>query len=873
MDTFIYAFKEGSKEMKDLLGGKGANLAEMTGLGLPVPQGFTITTEYCNYFLEKNAHHPDFEASLDTHMKQLEEETGKQFGSIENPLLLSVRSGAKFSMPGMMDTVLNLGLNDETIKGIITKTNNERFAYDAYRRFINMFGNVVLDMSHEDFESKLEEYKKEKGYEGDLNMTAEDWKSLVEIYKQVVKEKTGKDFPTDPKEQLALSILAVFKSWNNKRAISYRNLHGIDHKLGTAVNIQSMVFGNMGDTSATGVAFTRNPATGEKGVYGEYLHNAQGEDVVAGIRTPKKMNELEKEMPEIYKQLTDIFTKLEEHYKDMQDIEFTVEEGTLYMLQTRTGKRTAPAAIRIANDLVNEGFIDEKEAILRIEPQTLDQLLHPIFDPSAKKEVLTKGLPASPGAAVGKIVFTAEDAVVKVKTDKWKVILVRHETSPEDIEGMNIASGILTSRGGMTSHAAVVARGMGKCCVAGAEDIRVDYNKKEITVGDVTLKEGDTLSLDGSTGEVIAGEIKTIDAELTGPFEQIMLWADKYRTLGVRTNADTPNDAKVARKFGAEGIGLCRTEHMFFDKSRINHMRAMIVAANEEERKSALHKLLPFQKEDFIGIFEAMDGQPVTIRLLDPPLHEFLPSLHEPEELEAVAKSLSVDVQHIKDAVIKLHEQNPMLGHRGCRLSITFPEIAVMQVEAIIAAACEAQKKGIKVLPEIMIPLTSTAEEMEYLEPICRDTAKRAMEELGVEVQYLYGTMIETPRGVIVADKIAKSAEFFSYGTNDLTQMGFGFSRDDVGKFVPDYVEKGILPSDPFQKLDQSGIGEMVRIGVEKGRSVKKDLKIGICGEHGGEPSSVEFCHNIGLNYVSCSPFRVPIARLAAAQAALRENK
>jgi pyruvate,orthophosphate dikinase len=868
---YVYSFDEGKKEMKELLGGKGANLAEMTGLGIPVPPGFTITTEVCDIYNKNNKKYPKevFE-QVEEKLKQVEKETGMILGDESNPLLVSVRSGAAVSMPGMMDTVLNLGLNDTTVKGIIKKTNNERFGWDAYRRFIQMFGNVVMGIEHHDFEEVLDKKKETKGVEYDTELTAEDLKEVVEEYKKVVKEKTGKDFPTEPKEQLKMSIDAVFGSWNNKRAITYRRLHNITGLLGTAVNVQTMVFGNMGETSGTGVCFTRNPSTGENKFYGEFLMNAQGEDVVAGIRTPQPITELRKTMPKCYEQLVKIYKKLEKHYKDMQDIEFTIQEGKLYILQTRNGKRTAHAAVRIAVEMVEEGLIDEKTAVLRVEPQQLDQLLHKQLDPVAKQQatVIAKGLPASPGAAVGIVVFTAEKAHTSAQEGE-KVILVRTETSPEDIEGMHAAQGILTARGGMTSHAAVVARGMGKCCVAGCSDISVNEKEGFFTVKDLKIKEGDWITLDGSVGEVIEGKVPVIDPQLSGNFGKLMKWADEFRTLGVRTNADTPHDAKVARDFGAEGIGLCRTEHMFFEGERIKAVREMILANDEEGRRKALAKLLPMQRSDFVAIFEVMKDLPVTIRLLDPPLHEFLPQ--EEKDIEELAKEMNVKVKEIKEKIKSLHEFNPMLGHRGCRLAITYPEICEMQAQAIFEAAADVIKKGQRVVPEVMVPLVGHVKELAILKEIIVRVAEDVIKKENIKMDYKIGTMIEVPRGALTADEIAKEAEFFSFGTNDLTQMTFGFSRDDAGKFLKEYEDKKILDNDPFQAVDQDGVGQLMRIAVEKGRSAREDLKLGICGEHGGEPSSVEFCHRIGLNYVSCSPYRVPIARLAAAHAKLKE--
>lgn len=870
---YVYFFEEGSSDMKKLLGGKGANLCEMTNIGLPVPPGFIITTEVCNLFYELGEKYPEgLEEQIDRNLKKLEEKMGLKFGDPENPLLVSVRSGAAFSMPGMMDTILNLGLNDWTIKGLIERTQNERFGWDAYRRFIQMFGDVVMGVEHSKFEETLQAKKDQKGVKYDTELTAEDLKELVEEYKKIIEKEKGISFPQDPKEQLKMAIDAVFRSWNNKRAITYRNLHDIPHSLGTAVNIQAMVFGNMGDDSGTGVAFTRSPSTGENEFYGEYLTNAQGEDVVAGIRTPKPISELKKEMPKIYNQLMEIREKLEQHYKDMQDIEFTFQKGRLYMLQTRTGKRTAAAALKIAVDMVNEGLIDTKTAIMRVGPQQLDQLLHKQLDPKAKEkaELIGKGLPASPGAAVGKVVFDADTAVEEVEKGEV-VVLVRTETSPEDIQGMAVAQGILTARGGMTSHAAVVARGMGKCCVAGCEDIKVFEDKEYFTVDNKKVKKGDWITLDGSTGEVFLGKLPVIDPEITGDFEIFMKWVDEYRKIGVRANADTPRDAEVARRFGAEGIGLCRTEHMFFEEGRIKAVREMIVAGNEDERRKALMKLLPMQRNDFIEIFKVMEGLPVTIRLLDPPLHEFLPT--EDEAIKEIADDLGIEFRELKATVVALHEVNPMLGHRGCRLSITYPEISEMQARAIFEAAAKLTRKGYKIIPEVMIPVVGHVKEIMILKEQIVEIAEQVMKENKVKFDYKVGTMIEVPRACITADEIASEAEFFSFGTNDLTQLTFGFSRDDFGKFLPDYLEKGILEKDPFATIDKKGVGELVRIAVEKGRKARKDIKIGICGEHGGDPGSVEFCYAIGLDYVSCSPYRIPIAKLAAAHAALKEEK
>lgn len=879
MAKYVYFFAngkaDGNAKMKNILGGKGANLAEMTNLGIPVPPGFTISAEVCDYYYKHEKTYPDeLKAQVEEAMKKLEEATGKKFGDPSNPLLVSVRSGAAVSMPGMMDTILNLGLNDETVKGLADATNNERFAYDAYRRFMQMFGDVVLKIPHEEFEKRLQKVKDEKGVKLDTELDAEDLKKVVESYKELYK-KYGKEFPQDPEKQLWLAIDAVFGSWMNERAIKYRQIHGIKEGelLGTAVNVVAMVFGNMGEDCGTGVAFTRNPSTGEKKYYGEFLPNAQGEDVVAGIRTPLPLDELKNRMPEVYNQLVEIFEKLEKHYRDMQDVEFTIERGKLYLLQTRTGKRTAQAAVKIAVDMVEEGLIDEKEAILRIQPEQIEQLLHPTFDTEERKnaKVIAKGLAASPGAATGKVVFDAKTA------EEWaekgeKVILVRPETSPEDVGGMNSAQGILTSRGGMTSHAAVVARGMGKPCIVGCEEMEVDEENKQFKANGVVVKEGEWISIDGSTGEVMLGQLKTVVPEgLVGYVGKILEWADKFRKLGVRANADIPRDAEVARRFGAEGIGLCRTEHMFFEADRIPIVRRMIVAKTKEQRQEALDKLLPMQKEDFKGLFRIMKGLPVTIRLLDPPLHEFLP--HEEEAIEQLAKDMGISVEELKETVESLKEFNPMLGHRGCRLAITYPEIAVMQTEAIILAAIELKKEeGIEVIPEIMLPLVGHINEMKYLKNIIVETVEKLMKEHGVELKYLVGTMIEVPRAALTADQIAEEAEFFSFGTNDLTQMTFGFSRDDAGKFLKDYLDKNILPDDPFKKLDREGVGQLLKIAKEKALPVRPDIKLGICGEHGGEPSSIEFCHMVGLNYVSCSPFRVPVARLAAAQAAIKHG-
>jgi pyruvate,orthophosphate dikinase len=871
---YVYSFKEGKVHMKDLLGGKGANLAEMTNIGLPVPQGYTITTEACNEYYEKGRQlWKELKDEMAEKLAELEASTGKTFGGGENPLLVSVRSGAKFSMPGMMDTILNLGLNDEVVKTVEKVSGNKRFAMDSYRRFIQMFSDVVMEIPKAKFERILDEVKEAKGVKFDTDLTADDLVELVAKFKALYKEVEKVDFPQDPKEQLLLSVTAVFRSWNNERAILYRQLNHISASLGTAVNIQAMVFGNMGDDCGTGVAFTRDPATGEAKMLGEFLMNAQGEDVVAGIRTPLTIDKLKEINEDVYNQFMTASTLLENHYRDMQDIEFTIEKGKLFMLQTRNGKRTAAAALRIAVELVEQGLISKDEAIMRVEPAQLDQLLHPTFDTAALKNAtpIANGLPASPGAASGKVYFTAEAAVHAARANGEKVILVRQETSPEDLEGMVEAQGILTARGGRTSHAAVVARGMGKCCVAGCDALKVKEEEKKFTIGDKTYNEGDFISLDGSTGNVYEGVIETMTPELSGHFGILMAWADEARKLKVRTNADTPKDAEQAVKFGAEGIGLCRTEHMFFEEDRIAVMREMIVAEEVEERKLALEKLLPYQKKDFLGIFEAMGARPVTIRLLDPPLHEFLP--HADADIADLAKTMGITFEALKARVESLHEFNPMLGHRGCRLAVTYPEIAEMQTRAIIEAALEAKKnKGIDVHPEIMIPLVGEIKELEYLQTICRTTADNLIKESGIQLDYMFGTMIEVPRGAVTADEIAKVAEFFSFGTNDLTQMTYGFSRDDAGKFIKDYLEKGIFEQDPFMTLDQVGVGKLVKMAADLGRSTRPDIKLGICGEHGGDPASIEFCHNVGLSYVSCSPFRVPIARLAAAQATLKEK-
>ncbi|AEI13783.1 pyruvate, phosphate dikinase [Flexistipes sinusarabici DSM 4947] len=869
---YVYFFgdgkAEGSGDMKNLLGGKGAGLAEMTNLGVPVPPGFTITTEACVEY-QKLGDYPEgmWEESLKA-LEKLEKSINKKFGGKENPLLVSVRSGARVSMPGMMDTVLNLGLNDETVEGLASVSGSKRFAYDSYRRFIQMFSDVVLGIEHNRFEEVIKQVKKARNVEIDTQLDENDMFELVEKFKKLVSEELGRSFPQDVFEQLKLSVNAVFDSWNNQRAKTYRRLNKIPDEWGTAVNVVAMVFGNMGNDCGTGVAFTRNPSTGEKEFFGEFLINAQGEDVVAGIRTPEPISQLKGEMPEVFAQLEEVYRKLENHYKDMQDIEFTVEKNQLYMLQTRNGKRTAKAAVKIAYDMYEEGLIDKKTAVMRVAPAQVDQLLHPMIDPEEKYKAVAKGLPASPGAAVGKVVFTADDAE-KMASKGEKVILVRNETSPEDIGGMDAAEGILTATGGMTSHAAVVARGMGKCCVAGCGALKIDEKSKKIVVDNETVRENDIITINGTTGEVILEKVKLIEPELSGEFAKILEWADEFRELGVRTNADTPKDSATARKFGAEGIGLCRTEHMFFEGNRIDAVREMILADDEEGRKKALYKIKPYQKEDFIGIFKAMEGLPVTIRLLDPPLHEFIP--HTDEDIEKVAKYAGVPADKLKAKAEELKEFNPMLGHRGCRLGITYPEIYEMQVYAIIEAACEVKKEGVDVLPEIMIPLVGHSKELEVLRNITEKVADEVISSYNVGLKYLVGTMIELPRAALTADEIAEYADFFSFGTNDLTQTTFGLSRDDSGRFLPAYIDKKIYREDPFISIDQSGVGELVKIGVEKGRSRKKELKTGICGEHGGDPDSIYFCQKVGLNYVSCSPFRVPVARLAAAHAVLSE--
>ncbi len=883
-DKFVYFFGDGEAEgganMKPLLGGKGAGLAEMTGIGIPVPAGFTVSTEVCSYFMEHDGAYPEgLDDQVRAGVSRVEKIMGGKFGDAKNTLLLSVRSGSRVSMPGMMDTVLNLGLNDATVQGLIEKTDNPRFAYDSYRRFIQMYSDVVMGVDAEHFEKLLEGKREAAGAELDNELSAEQLKELVEEYKQVVEKHAGKSFPLDPWDQLWGGIAAVFRSWNVPRAVSYRNMHDYPDHWGTAVNVQSMVFGNMGENCATGVAFTRDPATGEKRFYGEYLVNAQGEDVVAGIRTPLPINthgspdnadqSLEVVMPDLYKELDGYQQKVEKHYRDMQDIEFTIQEGKLWMLQTRSGKRTGKSAVHIAVDMVDEGLIDEKTAVGRVEPEQLEQLLHPMIDTNVDAEPFAKGLPASPGAASGKVVFSVADAVRKV-SEGDDVILVRTETSPEDIDGMKVSRAILTTRGGMTSHAAVVARGMGKCCVVGCTDLVIDYDKQRFSVGRDVFKAGDSITLEGSTGNIYAGILPTVEPKLDDEFRQFMTWVDSFRKLGVRTNADTPTDSATARSFGAEGIGLCRTEHMFFGEERIDVVRQMIIAETTEERKKALEKILPMQREDFVGVFKAMDGYPVTVRLLDPPLHEFLPDV--PEEVEALAKRLGIGTGELRTKIKSLHEFNPMLGHRGCRLGISYPEIYEVQVRALFEAACIAKKDGVDVRPEVMVPLVGFKSELAPLREMIVRLAGEVLEEQGVTIDYLVGTMIEVPRAAVMAAEIAEVADFFSFGTNDLTQMTCGFSRDDSVRFIGDYLDQGILKNDPFETLDTSGVGELIRWAVENGRKTRPDLKLGICGEHGGDPASVHFCHEIGLDYVSCSPYRVPIAKLAAAQAALNDD-
>ncbi len=872
MAKWVYLFEEGSADMKNLLGGKGANLAEMTRLGLPIPQGFTVTTEACtDYYNQGKKISQEIEGQIFEALEGLEKKQGKKFGDTENPLLVSVRSGARASMPGMMDTILNLGLTDVAVEGFARKTGNPRFAYDSYRRFIQMFSDVVMEIPKSYFERILDEIKDSKGVNFDTELTADDLKEVIQKFKQVYKDKMGTDFPQEPKVQLMEAVKAVFRSWDNDRAIVYRRMNDIPGDWGTAVNVQAMVFGNMGNTSGTGVAFTRNPSTGAKGIYGEYLINAQGEDVVAGIRTPQPITKLQEDLPECYAKFIEIANKLESHYRDMQDMEFTIEDGKLFFLQTRSGKRTAGAAIQIACDLVDEGMITPKEAVCRIEAKSLDQLLHPNFDVDALKkgEVIGQALPASPGAAAGKVYFNAEDAVLAHERDE-RVILVRLETSPEDIEGMHAAEGVLTVRGGMTSHAAVVARGMGTCCVSGCGDIVIDEEAKVFELGGYRFKEGDYISLDGSTGKIYKGDIKTVEAGITGNFKRIMAWADEFRTLKVRTNADTPTDAANAVKLGAEGIGLCRTEHMFFEPERIPKIRKMILSSTVEAREEALSELIPFQKGDFKELYEVMEGRPVTIRFLDPPLHEFVPT--DEKDIEDLARDMNLTVEEVKSTCDSLHEFNPMMGHRGCRLSVTYPEIARMQTRAVMEAAIEVkEEKGYNIEPEIMIPLVGDKKELKYVKEVVVAVAEEVKKEKNSDIVYHVGTMIEIPRAALLADEVAEEAEFFSFGTNDLTQMTFGFSRDDAGKFLASYYKSKIYESDPFAKLDQNGVGQLVKMAAEKGRATRPDLKLGICGEHGGDPSSVEFCHKVGLNYVSCSPFRVPIARLAAAQAAIQK--
>lgn len=873
---YVYLFQEGNANMRELLGGKGANLAEMANLGLPVPNGFTITTEACTaYYNDGKEISEEIKTQIFDALKKLEELQGKKFGDVSDPLLVSVRSGARASMPGMMDTILNLGLNDEAVEGFAAKTNNPRFAYDSYRRFIQMYSDVVMEVPKSFFEKIIDEIKEEKGIKFDTELTVEDLKELVVRFKNVYKENmNGEEFPQDPVEQLMGAVKAVFRSWDNPRAIVYRRMNDIPGDWGTAVNVQSMVFGNMGETSGTGVAFTRNPSTGEKGIYGEYLINAQGEDVVAGVRTPQPITKLETDLPECYAQFMELAEKLENHYRDMQDMEFTIQEGKLYFLQTRNGKRTAPAAIKIACDLVDEGMITPEEAVMRIEAKSLDQLLHPMFNADALKkgEVIGSALPASPGAAAGYVVFTAEEAKklgIGGKGDR--VILVRLETTPEDIEGMVAAQGILTVRGGMTSHAAVVARGMGTCCVSGCGDIKINEEEKYFELGGVTFHEGDYISLDGTTGKIYKGDIETEEATVSGDFGRIMAWADEFRKLGVRTNADNPRDTKKALELGAEGIGLCRTEHMFFDEERIPAIRQMILSETVEDREKALEKLIPFQKGDFTAMYKELKGLPMTVRYLDPPLHEFLPT--EEEDIKALAKEMGVTVEHLKNKCDELHEFNPMMGHRGCRLAVTYPEIARMQTRALMEAAIEVKEScGYDIVPEIMIPLVGEKKELQFVKNVVVEEAEKVKSEKNSDMEYHIGTMIEIPRAALTADAIAEEAEFFSFGTNDLTQMTFGFSRDDAGKFLDSYYANKIYESDPFARLDQTGVGALVKMAAEKGRATRENIKLGICGEHGGDPASVEFCHNVGLNYVSCSPFRVPIARLAAAQAAIKEK-
>ena len=874
MAKWVYLFREGNADMRNLLGGKGANLAEMTNLGLPIPPGFTVTTEACtDYYNHGRSISEEIQTQIFDALALLEEKLGKKFGDTENPLLVSVRSGARASMPGMMDTILNLGLTDISVEGFAKRTGNPRFAYDSYRRFIQMFSDVVMEVPKSLFERVIDEIKEDRKVHFDTELTAEDLKEVIRRFKEIYKEKMGEEFPQEPRVQLMEAVKAVFRSWDNERAIVYRRMNDIPGDWGTAVNVQSMVFGNMGNTSGTGAAFTRNPSTGAKGIYGEYLINAQGEDVVAGIRTPQPITRLEEDLPECYEEFLKIANRLEEHYRDMQDMEFTIEDGKLYFLQTRNGKRTAQAALQIACDLVDEGMITPQEAVSRIEAKSLDQLLHPAFDPDALKKgtVMGQALPASPGAAAGKIYFNAEEAKEAHETGE-RVILVRLETSPEDIEGMHAAEGILTVRGGMTSHAAVVARGMGTACISGCGDIVIDEKKKQFTLGGKTYFEGDYISLDGSTGKIYDGDIQTQEASISGNFGRIMSWADSFRKLRVRTNADTPADAANAVRLGAEGIGLCRTEHMFFEPERIPKIRKMILSKTVEEREKALEELIPFQKGDFKALYEVMEGKPVTIRFLDPPLHEFVPT--DEKDIEALAKDMNLSVEEVKSTCSELHEFNPMMGHRGCRLSVTYPEIARMQTRAVIEAAIEVSKeKGFEIVPEIMVPLVGDKKELKFVKDVIVETAEKVKAEKNSNLVYHIGTMIEIPRAALLANEIAEEAEFFSFGTNDLTQMTFGFSRDDAGKFLVDYYKSKIYESDPFAKLDQNGVGQLIEMAVTKGRSQRPNLKIGICGEHGGDPSSVAFCHKVGMDYVSCSPFRVPIARLAAAQAAIADKR
>ncbi|MCI2049166.1 MAG: pyruvate, phosphate dikinase [Lachnospiraceae bacterium] len=873
MSKRVYRFEEGNAGMRNLLGGKGAGLAEMTNIGLPIPNGFTISTEACtDYYNENKTINEDTQRQIFEALAWLEEKQGKKFGDTQNPLLVSVRSGARASMPGMMDTILNLGLNDVSVEGFAQSTGNARFAYDSYRRFIQMFSDVVMGMSKTFFDSILEDTRKKKGYVYDYELTADDLKTVISSFKAIYREKMGTDFPQDVKVQLMEAIQAVFRSWDNPRANAYRRMYDIPYEWGTAVNVQAMVFGNMGNTSGTGVAFTRNPSTGAKGIYGEYLINAQGEDVVAGIRTPLTITTLQDAMPDVYRQFMDSARKLEDHYRDMQDMEFTIENGKLYFLQTRSGKRTAQAAIQIACDLVDEKMITPEEAVMRIEAQSLDQLLHPNFDQTALKNgrVIGQALPASPGAAAGRVYFNADDAIAAHSAGQ-RVVLVRQETSPEDIEGMHAAEGVLTMRGGMTSHAAVVARGMGTCCVSGCGDMEVDEEKHCFTLGNATVREGDYISLDGSTGKIYLGDIPTVEAVISGNFERMMKWADSFRTLKVRTNADTPDDAANAVRLGAEGIGLCRTEHMFFAPDRIPKIRKMILSDTTEERQAALDELIPFQKGDFKGLYEVMEGRPVTIRFLDPPLHEFVPT--EEDEIEGLARDMNLSVAEVKARCNALREFNPMMGHRGCRLSVTYPEIAKMQTRAVIEAAIEVNKeRSYAIEPEIMVPLVGDKKELSFVKKVIVDTAEEVKKEKNSDIRYHVGTMIEIPRAALMADQIAEEAEFFSFGTNDLTQMTFGFSRDDAGKFLQDYYKSKIYEQDPFAHLDQNGVGQLIEMAAEKARKVRPDIKLGICGEHGGDPASIDFCHRVGLTYVSCSPFRVPIARLAAAQAAIRAS-